>query len=74
MAVLTTYMNYEVPDAEVIAARLGGFGPNMYSRKAVAWVGLLGDEDGYGVYNLLMTLRHKKGAVPKGLEFRHWKG
>ncbi len=65
---LRNYMNYDAADAEAVAMRLDGFGPNMYTRSLKSWQELLGYENGSGLYVLLVGVRHLDGAVPEGLD------
>jgi hypothetical protein len=69
--VLTTFMDYEPATAEAIASTLDGYGPNIYRRNMDDWIKILGKENGGGVYMTLLTVRHKRGAIPRGINLHH---
>lgn len=69
--VLTTSLDYDPATAEAIASRLDGYGPNMYNRNMDDWIKILGPENGGGLYLTLLTIRHEKGAIPKGIRLNH---
>jgi hypothetical protein len=60
-------MDYDAAGAEAIASRLEGYGPNIYSRTKESWVELLGYENGNGLYLMLLSIRHEKGAIPRNV-------
>jgi len=49
----------------------GGFGPTLYTFSYLSWNEILGTEDGAAVFNLLLSYRNKKGALPKGYRIPH---
>jgi hypothetical protein len=71
VAVCTSYLSYPLIDAQDIAARFKGFGPNIYIMNRFEWYRLLGLENGEGVYLILIDRRHNKGAVPARVHLRH---
>ncbi|KAL2061425.1 hypothetical protein VTL71DRAFT_7698 [Oculimacula yallundae] len=70
-AVLVDRMNISPDEATVLTERLNGCGPNMYLRTNEDWVQLLGEENGFGVYAMLLAVRRSKGAVPKTIKLYH---
>lgn len=64
-------MNFEPAEAMALAERLNGYGPNMYLRDVREWQNLLGDDNGQGVYVMLLVARRKKGVIPKGFKMNH---
>jgi len=70
-AFLIEKFNYSPENALATSAKLEGFGPNIFSRRIHKWRELLGEEDGEGVYNWLLAVRHQKGAFPKNLRVLH---
>lgn len=70
-AVLTTYMDYDATTAEAIVSKLEGYGPNIYSRTKESWTELLGYENGNGLYLMLLSIRHQKGAIPRNVNMNH---
>ncbi|KAE9375203.1 hypothetical protein N431DRAFT_502158 [Stipitochalara longipes BDJ] len=54
----TLGLNYE--ESSEIASRFEGCGPNIYTLK----------ERAEGVWSLLVSMRRKKGAVPKGVNIK----
>jgi hypothetical protein len=53
------------------AAKLDGFGPNMYLNTFATWNKLLGAADAQGIYALLLGYRNKGGVLPKGVGVNH---
>lgn len=71
-ALLTTKLGYTAIDADAMAAKLDGFGPNIYMRTSGTWGELLGnEEEGLGVYVWVLESRDWEGAVPEGILLRH---
>ncbi|KAH7333197.1 hypothetical protein BKA65DRAFT_507370 [Rhexocercosporidium sp. MPI-PUGE-AT-0058] len=64
-AVLMHYMNYGRPVAVSMAGRFEGYGPNIYLRDRQEWIKILGEHNGRGVYEMILSVRRSKGAVPK---------
>lgn len=71
LAVLVTYMNIEPTAAATSADRFEGYGPNIYIRDLQAWNDLLGDHNGAGIYMMLLSVRHHKGAIPRKVTITH---
>jgi hypothetical protein len=69
--VLTIFMDYDPATAEAIASTLDGYGPNIYRRNMDDWIKILGKENGGGVYMTLLTVRHKRGAIPRDINLHH---
>jgi hypothetical protein len=70
-AVLVTKLGYMEPEAEIMAANLDGFGPNIYTRTIQKWKDILGEDQGEGIYTWILDKRHQKGAVPRRMKMAH---
>jgi hypothetical protein len=42
-----------------------GFGPNIYITSREGWRKLLGEDQGQGIYIMLVSVRDEKGACPR---------
>jgi hypothetical protein len=73
IAVFTTYLNYSEADALAAAKRFDGFGANMYGTTFDGWQKIFGSSAGAGIFNLIFAARREEGAVPKSVNFPHWK-
>ncbi|KAH6679394.1 hypothetical protein B0J14DRAFT_580648 [Halenospora varia] len=62
VAVLTTHLDFTHDDAEY-ARSFNGFGARLYGYICDEWKQLLGYDEGWSVFYLLLSMRHKKGAV-----------
>jgi hypothetical protein len=65
------YFNFSLEDAAAASRKFEGFGPTLYMKSMDLWVKMLG-ENGRGLYALILSLKWKKGAVPKGMKLGHW--
>ncbi|PMD30196.1 hypothetical protein L207DRAFT_641773 [Hyaloscypha variabilis F] len=66
---ITLGLSYE--QSADIAQRFEGCGPNIYTLKWEKWLELWGNrERAEGVWSLLVSMRRRKGAVPKGVRIR----
>ncbi|KAL2065841.1 hypothetical protein VTL71DRAFT_3511 [Oculimacula yallundae] len=70
-AVLVHYMGFYSGAAVDKALEMEGFGPNIYLRSKGEWIELLGEENGKGVYAMLLAVRDQEGAVPEGVMVGH---
>ncbi|TVY21066.1 hypothetical protein LARI1_G001246 [Lachnellula arida] len=69
---LTTKMGYAAVDADAVATKLDGFGPNIYLRMAGTWAELLeNEEEGLAVYVWVLERRDREGGVPNGIVLKH---
>ncbi|KAH6677211.1 hypothetical protein B0J14DRAFT_428779, partial [Halenospora varia] len=69
--VLIAKLNYTPEDAAITAAKLEGFGPNIYARRKEQWCEFLGEYAGAGIYFWLLGKREEKGTYPRHLELIH---
>jgi len=71
IAVCITYLSFSLGEAEDAARSFTGFGPNIYLKEADHWKEIVGENNGAGVYSLLLNRRHNPGAVAKGVALCH---
>lgn len=70
-ACLEDYLNYHPDAAQRKAAEFEGYGPNIFITSQWEWKELLGTMGGRSIYCMIVGLRNRPGAVPKGLEITH---
>lgn len=73
VATLTTSLGNSEMEALRKAETFVGSGPYMWNLHCFQWEGRLGEAEGSTVYNVLLASRRKRGAVPKGVDFPHWR-
>ncbi|KAL2075003.1 hypothetical protein VTL71DRAFT_8783 [Oculimacula yallundae] len=66
-AVFEAKYHWDKDTAFLSAERWEGFGPRLYLMTCREWESFLGHERGLSIYSLLVGLKHKRGAVPRGL-------
>ncbi|CAG8975396.1 hypothetical protein HYALB_00011477 [Hymenoscyphus albidus] len=72
-AVLVTYLNLPLAEAEAKASQFEGFGPSLFERDHAWWEWFLGDGVGSPVFSLIFSLRDEPGALPEGITYDHYK-
>lgn len=61
-------LGLDVEESREISDKFDGFGPNMYTMTVAGWDELLGSKHrGCGVWSSILSMRDKKGAVPKNV-------
>ena len=65
-------LGLSVEESRSISDRFDGYGPNIYTMTTAGWEGLLGTKQrGCGVYSAVLSMRDRKGAVPKNVRLTH---
>ena len=65
------YLNYPPDDAEIIAQRFKGFGPDIYLKRTEEWKQELELENADALYTWILGRRERIGAVPWNLRIGH---
>jgi hypothetical protein len=63
-----------VDEAAEVVKGWKGFGPNIYIMNSEDWNELLGEQQGRGLYYMLVAVRNEKGACPTNIKLGHGGG
>jgi hypothetical protein len=55
-------------EAEAMAKKFEGFGPDIFLMGYLAWEKYLGKGNGGGLYTMIQTRQYEPGGVPKGTQ------
>jgi hypothetical protein len=70
MAVLIKYLKFTPSEAYEAAQKFQGYGPNIYITKQYRWKEILGDDNGMGLWFMILRYRNRRGAVPPSLGYK----